>query len=276
MNLYRSNHPDDVAKLDTAELRERFLIEEIFRDGDIATSYVQDDRMIVGGAVPLAAPLTLGDEGIGVQAGTLSRREFGIINLGGAGAVTFGNSRFDMAPRDGLYIGAGHTDFRFESASADDPARFYIASTPAHQAFEACHIPFAEARALHLGDATKANVRTIRQYVHPDICRSAQLLMGLTTLEPGSNWNTMPCHTHDRRMEVYFYFDLPESERVFHFMGEIDETRHLVVAPNQGVIAPSWSIHSGVGTASYSFIWSMAGENQVFEDMDGVPTMALR
>ena len=177
---------------------------------------------------------------------------------------------------DGLYIGAGHTDFRFESASADDPARFYIASTPAHQAFEACHIPFAEARALHLGDATKANVRTIRQYVHPDICRSAQLLMGLTTLEPGSNWNTMPCHTHDRRMEVYFYFDLPESERVFHFMGEIDETRHLVVAPNQGVIAPSWSIHSGVGTASYSFIWSMAGENQVFEDMDGVPTMALR
>ncbi|MCP5367499.1 MAG: 5-dehydro-4-deoxy-D-glucuronate isomerase [Hyphomicrobiales bacterium] len=276
MHLYRSNHPEDVATLNTAQLRDRFLIEEIFRDGAVAMSYVQDDRMIVGGAVPTDGPLVLDDATIGVQAGTLSRREFGVINLGGPGEVGFGNNRFDMAARDGLYMGAGQHAFTFASASADDPARFYIASTPAHRAYDAHHIPFERTIALHLGDPAKANVRTIHQYVHPEICKSAQLLMGMTMLESGSNWNTMPCHTHDRRMEVYFYFDLPPEERVFHFMGAVDETRHLVVAPEQGVIAPSWSIHSGVGTASYSFIWSMAGENQVFDDMDGVATSALR
>ena len=276
MNLFRSNHPDDVAGLSTAELRDRFLIDRIFDQGAVAMSYVQDDRMMVGGAVPLGEPLALRDDSLGVQEGTLSRREFGVINLGGAGFVAFGNSRFDMAPRDGLYVGAGQRQLEFGSADPEDPARFYIASTPAHQAFQAQHIPFEKTRPLHLGDSGKSNVRTIHQYVHPEICPSAQLLMGMTLLEEGSNWNTMPCHTHDRRMEVYFYFDLPPEERIFHFMGEVEETRHLVVAPEQGVIAPSWSIHSGVGTASYSFIWAMAGENQVFEDMDFIDTAALK
>jgi len=276
VNLFRSNHPRDVARLTTAELRDRFLIKKIFSQGEVVMSYVQDDRMMIGGAVPQAAPLTLQDQRLGVQDGTLSRREFGIINLGGPGVIAFGNSRIDMAPRDGLYVGAGQRSFVFESAKADDPARFYIASTPAHQAHEVQHIPFEKTRPIHLGDPAKANVRTIHQYVHPEVCRSAQLLMGMTLLAEGSNWNTMPCHTHDRRMEVYFYFDMPPEERVFHFMGEIEETRHLVVAPEQGVIAPSWSIHSGVGTANYSFIWSMAGENQVFEDMDFVSTAALK
>ncbi len=276
MNVFRSNHPQDVARLDTEALRQRFLIEQIFRDDAITMSYVQDDRMIVGGAAPIRESLPLDDEALGVQDGTLSRREFGIINLGGPGIVTYGNTRTDMAERDGLYVGAGHNRFDFASADPDTPARFYIASTPAHEAHEARHIPFTETRSIKLGDPVRANVRTIHQYVHPEICDSAQLLMGMTLLAEGSNWNTMPCHTHDRRMEVYFYFDMPAEERVFHFMGEVDETRHLVVAPEQSVIAPSWSIHSGVGTASYSFIWAMAGENQVFEDMDHIAITDLR
>lgn len=276
MNLFRSSNPRDVAGLSTADLRERFLIERIFSEGEIVMSYVQDDRMMVGGSIPLGKTLALEDAALGLQEGTLSRREFGIINLGGPGVVAFGNSRIGMTPRDGLYVGSGQHGLNFESATPENPARFYIASTPAHQAFEARHIPFEKTRPLHLGDPAKANQRTIHQYVHPEICRSAQLLMGMTLLSEGSNWNTMPCHTHDRRMEVYFYFDMPPEERIFHFMGEVEETRHLVVAPEQGVIAPSWSIHSGVGTASYSFIWSMAGENQVFEDMDFISTTALK
>ncbi len=276
MNVFRSSHPQDVTGLDTSQLRDRFLIDTIFRDGQITMSYVQDDRMIVGGAVPGGDPLTLDDASLEVQDGTLSRREFGVINLGGPGSIVFDNDRVDMDARDGLYIGAGVHNIRFASKDAADPARYYVASTPAHRAHAACHIPFEKTRTIHLGDPAKANVRTIHQYVHPEICDSAQLLMGMTLLKEGSNWNTMPCHTHDRRMEVYFYFDMAPEERIFHFMGETDETRHLVIAPEQGVIAPSWSIHSGVGTSNYSFIWSMAGENQVFDDMDHIQTAALR
>lgn len=276
MNHFRSNHPSDIPGLNTAALRDRFLIERMFSDGEVVTAYVQDDRMIVGGAVPNDTPLLLDDDMLGVQGGTLSRREFGIINLGGPGHIVFANNRTEMAARDGLYVGAGHDGFSFASTDPADPAKFYIASTPAHQAYAHRHIPFEETRSIHLGEPAKANVRTIHQYVHPEICQSAQLLMGMTLLAEGSNWNTMPCHTHDRRMEVYFYFDMAPHERVFHFMGEASETRHLVVAPEQGVIAPSWSIHSGVGTTNYSFIWSMAGENQVFDDMDAVPTTALK
>lgn len=273
---YRSNHPDDVATLRTAQLRDRFLIPDVFQTGSIAMSYVQDDRMIIGGVVPTTTDLVLSDAEIDVQEGTLSRREFGTINLGGPGAISVGNARYDMQRHDGLYIGSGHNDFTFSSLNADDPAQFYVASTPAHQAFDTCHIPLDKARKMHLGDAAKSNIRTINQYIHPEICQSAQLLMGMTQLAEGSNWNTMPCHTHDRRMEVYFYFDMAPEERIFHFMGEADETRHLVVAPGQGVIAPSWSIHTGVGTTNYSFIWAMAGENQVFDDMDHIETRELR
>jgi len=276
LKTFRSSHPQDVAALGTTDLRDRFLIEKIFAPGHLSMSYVQDDRMMVGGAVPQAEALLMDDDALGVQAGTLSRREFGVINLGGTGHIVYDNTRVEMRPRDGLYIGAGHDRISFASADPADPARYYIASTPAHQAHDPRHIPFEATRSIHLGDPVKANVRTIHQYVHPEICASAQLLMGMTHLEEGSIWNTMPCHTHDRRMEVYFYFGMAPEERVFHFMGEVDETRHLVVAPEQGVIAPSWSIHSGVGMANYSFIWSMAGENQVFEDMDAVPTTALR
>lgn len=276
MHIYRSNHPDDVTKLDTEALRERFLIDNVFKSGAINVFYVQDDRMIVGGAAPVDTPLHFNDASIEVQDGTISRREFGVINLGGPGTIQFGTTRFDMKQRDGLYIGAGQNDITFESTDPKDPARYYIVSTPAHQVHNPTHIPFENTRRIDLGDASKANVRTIHQYVHPEICNSAQLLMGMTLLADGSNWNTMPCHTHDRRMEVYFYFDMPTDERIFHFMGEPHETRHLVVAPEQCVIAPSWSIHCGVGTASYGFIWSMAGENQVFEDMDHIATTNLK
>lgn len=276
MKLFRSNHPDDVSSLDTKQLRERFLIEEIFRPNSISMSYVQDDRLMVGGVLPKEEKLVLSGDTLSSQSDILLRREMGIINVGGPGRVIIGRDEITMDPRDGLYIGAGHEAIDFECFDKANPPRFYVASTPSHIKYDTVKIPFKKARSLHLGEPEKSNVRTIHQYIHPEICQSAQLLMGMTILEPGSLWNTMPCHTHDRRMEVYYYFDLPPQERVFHFMGEIDETRHLVVGSDQAVIAPSWSIHSGIGTASYSFIWSMAGENQDFDDMDFVETSEIK
>lgn len=276
MKLFRSNHPEDIVNMDTSRLRERFLIERILCDDKITMNYVQDDRMIIAGAVPVTTDLHMDALAFGLQAETFALREFGIINLGGPGVVRLGDQAVELIHRDGLYIGTGNQSLDFASLDAASPARFYIASTPAHQKYENVHIPFTSTRPLELGTPDKSNVRTIHQYIHPEVCQSAQLLMGMTNLAEGSLWNTMPCHTHDRRMEVYFYFNLPPDERVFHMMGEIDETRHIVVESEQGVIAPSWSIHTGVGTSSYSFIWSMAGENQVFEDMDAVDTATLR
>ena len=271
-----AHHPDDVRSYDTERLRREFLVENLFVPGEISLTYTHVDRMVFGGVVPGARALSL--EG-GKDFGTdvfLERREAGVINIGGPGAVEVDGLRHVLANGDGLYLGQGAGSVVFHSDRADEPAQFYLASSPAHQTFPTVRIARANANPRRLGSPESVNVRTIYQYVHPAVCRSCQLVMGLTVLEPGSVWNTMPCHTHERRMEVYLYFDLPPQARVFHMHGQPQQTRHLVVADRQAVISPSWSIHSGVGTAAYSFIWAMAGENQEFDDMDQVATESLR
>lgn len=263
-------HPDHFAAMDTEELRESFLIESVFEPGSIRMVYSMYDRIIAGGIVPTGTPLVLET---GPELATeffLQRREIGLINLGDAGTITVDGTDYAMGSRDGIYIGMGAKEVTFASDDAASPARFYLASTTAHHAYPTVQVAFADARRLDLGDAAQSNKRTIYQYVHPAIMPSCQLAMGYTILEPANIWNTMPCHTHDRRMEVYFYFDLGPEEVVFHLIGEPHETRHIVMRNEQAVISPNWSVHSGAGTSNYSFIWAMAGENQEFSDMDAV------
>jgi len=276
MNIRYANNPKDSKFYTTEELRANYLVEEIFVQGELKLTYSHVDRIIFGGAVPVGNSIGL-DAGreLGVQY-FLERRELGVINLGGAGKVTLDGEEYALENRDGLYVGAGIKDVRFSSEDSENPAKFYINSAPAHASYPTVKIEISKANPVKLGSPETSNKRTIYQYVHPNVCKSCQLLMGMTILEPGCVWNTMPCHTHDRRMEVYFYFDMDNNSRVFHFMGEPDETRHLVVANEQAVISPSWSIHSGVGTGSYTFIWGMVGENQVFDDMDAIKTFDLR
>lgn len=271
-----SSHPQDARHLTTGQLRERFLIDTLFVDDRAMLAYSHFDRIIAGGIQPVRGPIALE---AGKELGTksfLERRELGIINVGGPGIVTVGADTFALASRDGLYVGMGQGPVSFASDSAASPAKFYLNSAPAHKAWPTEHIPLARAKKINLGDAASANVRTINQYIHPAVCPSCQLVMGLTELALGSCWNTMPCHTHERRMEVYFYFNMASDTRVFHLMGEASETRHLVVANEQAVISPSWSIHSGVGTGRYSFIWGMVGENMEFTDMDFIPMDSLK
>lgn len=276
LDIRYANHPDDVKHYTTDQLRQHFLIKTVFKADEASLTYSHVDRIIAGGIMPV-------NSAVGLEAGSemgvdyfFERREAGIINVGGPGSITLDGERFELVKRDGLYIGKGVEKIRFESASANDPAKFYFNSAPAHQAYPHTKIDIAQANPVTLGDDETCNKRTIYQYVHPAVCQSCQLVMGLTVLESGSIWNTMPCHTHERRMEVYFYFDLDEKDRVFHFMGQPDETRHLVVASDQAVISPSWSIHSGAGTSNYTFIWGMVGENQTFDDMDHLKPSELR
>ncbi|QFU75448.1 5-dehydro-4-deoxy-D-glucuronate isomerase [Halioglobus maricola] len=276
LDIRYAAHPDDVKHYDTEKLREHFLIESLFRPGEVHLTYSHVDRIIVGGITPAAAPLTLeaGKE-MGVDY-FFERREGGIINVGGKGSITLDGERFELDKRDGLYIGMGVKEISFESESADAPAKFYFNCAPAHQSYPNVKIEISQANPVKLGADETSNKRTIYQYVHPAVCESCQLVMGLTMLEPGSIWNTMPCHTHERRMEVYFYFDLDAGQSVFHLMGQPKETRHLVVANEQAVISPSWSIHSGAGTSNYTFIWGMVGENQTFDDMDHLSPADLK
>jgi 4-deoxy-L-threo-5-hexosulose-uronate ketol-isomerase len=265
-----NNHPEDSKRYDTKLLRERFLIDRVFQDDDILLTYSHHDRIIAGGIKPVQNVLELP---ITKDLGTdyfLERRELGVINVGGAGFMELDGKRYDMAPRDGFYVGQGVKSVRFGSNNAQEPAKFYLNSAPAHHAYPQKHISFSEANPNHLGSPKTLNERTIYQYVHPAVCQSCQLVMGMTILNEGSAWNTMISHTHERRMEVYFYFNMAPETRVFHFMGEPNETRHLVIENEQAVISPSWSIHSGVGTSDYTFIWGMCGENQTFDDMDHV------
>lgn len=269
-------HPDHFAAMDTEDLRENFLIEPVFVPGEVRMVYSMFDRIIAGGIVPTSAPLALET---GPELATeffLQRREMGLINLGGAGTITVDGRTYPMKRRDGIYIGMGARDVSFSSDAAADPARFYLASTTAHHAYPTVQVAFEDARRVDLGDNAQSNKRTIYQYVHPAIMPSCQLAMGYTILEPANIWNTMPCHTHDRRMEVYFYFDLEPEDVVFHLIGEPRETRHIVIRNEQAVISPNWSVHSGAGTSNYSFIWAMAGENQEFTDMDAVAMTELR
>lgn len=276
MDIRYSSHYEDVKKYDTADLRRHFLIENLFAAGELEMVYSHIDRIIIAGAVPTSKPLFLK---AGKELGCdyfLERREMGVINIGGPGIVKLDGAKYDLNSRDGLYVGMGVKEVSFESLDAGNPAKFYINSGTAHKSYPTVKIDLGKANKVKAGSDEECNKRTINQYVHPAVCKSCQLVMGMTILEPGSIWNTMPCHTHDRRMEVYLYFDMDDDSVVFHFMGTPDETRHIVMKNEQAVISPSWSIHSGVGTKNYTFIWGMVGENQTFTDMDAVETGSLK
>lgn len=271
-----ATHPDQVTGMSAERMRGYYLVDRFFEPGTIALTHSHVERMIVGGAMPAEAPLTLETCAELATGPLLAMRELGIINIGGPGRVSVDDVDYEMAPRDGLYVAMGTAKVAFSSSDAAHPAKYYLVSTPAHARFETTRIPIDRAKPMPMGSPATSNERVIYKYVDPEVCRSAQLLLGLTSLKEGSVWNTMPCHRHERRSETYFYFDMKPDARVFHFMGEPQETRHLVVANEQAVISPPWSIHTGCGTASYSFIWAMGGENIDYRDMAGVPMDALR
>lgn len=287
MELRTASSPRDVKHYTTDRLREEFLIQKLFVPGEIKLVYSHVDRMITGAAVPAdcALALTAGEE---LRAEYfLQRREMGVINIGGPGRITVDGRDYQVGSREGMYIGMGKRDVVFASADPEAPAKFYFNSTPAHRLCPTVLIRpegtpaddvviIKKENKVELGTLEESNHRTICKYILPGQVESCQLEMGMTHLEPGSVWNTMPCHTHDRRMEVYLYFDLPEDAFVMHYMGEPQETRHLVVRNEEAVISPSWSIHAGAGSRNYTFIWGMAGENQDFDDMDGIDNGDLR
>ncbi len=261
---------------DTDALRKNFLISDLFTPGEISLTYSHLDRTIVGGAMPGAEPLKLvSSKPVGSDP-FLTRRELGVFNIGGAGQVVLDETSHMLDPTDCLYVPMGIADVRFTSNDPANPAKFYLISTPAHHAYPARLLTAEDANRLDLGADEDANKRILRQYIHPDICQSCQLVMGMTTILSGSVWNTMPCHVHDRRSEVYLYFDMADETRIFHFMGEPTETRHMVLKNEQAILSPGWSIHCGSGTGRYSFIWSMAGDNQDFTDMDFIAMEDLR
>jgi len=276
MEIRQAVHPEHAAMFATEDLRAHFLVEALFAPGQTRMVYSYYDRLIVAGVVPQDTLELDVDEKIIGASHLLERREMGIINVGGEGRLVVDGTEYPMAPRDGLYVGMGSREIVFRSADAAQPAKYYVNCAPAHKTYPTAKVAFAEADPIHLGEMENSNKRTIRKYFHPEGVRSCQLVMGMTTLEPGCVWNTMPVHTHPRRMEAYLYFDMAEDNVVFHFMGEPTETRHLVVRNEQVVLSPSWSIHSGAGTGSYTFIWGMLGENQTFTDMDGVDMADLR
>ncbi|MGK3141131.1 5-dehydro-4-deoxy-D-glucuronate isomerase [Pantoea sp. C2G6] len=278
MDVRQSIHSDHAKQLDTDALRREFLIENIFTADHYTLTYSHIDRIIVGGVMPVNRPVTFGDE-MGKQLGVsyfLERRELGMINIGGPGLVEVDGRRWEVGHEEALYIGKGARNLLFRSLDPAQPAKFYYNSAPAHSTFPDKKITLQEAATATLGDAATSNRRTINKFIVPDVLPTCQLTMGLTKLDEGSLWNTMPCHTHERRMEVYFYFDMSPESAVFHMMGEPQQTRHLLVHNEQAVISPSWSIHAGVGTQRYTFIWGMVGENQVFDDMDHVKISELR
>ena len=287
MELRTAASPKDVKHYTTERLREEFLIQDLFRTGEIKLVYSHIDRIITGSATPAGEELTLtaGDE---LRAAYFcERRELGVINIGGKGTVTVDGRKYELDRKDGMYIGMGSKEISFSSADAANPAKFYLNSAPAHTSYPTVLIKpegtpsedvviVKDENKVELGSLEQSNHRTICKYILPGQVESCQLVMGMTKLEPGSVWNTMPCHTHDRRMEVYLYFDIPEDAFVMHYMGEPTETRHIVMRNEEAVISPSWSIHSGSGSQAYTFIWGMVGENQDFDDMDGVANQDLK
>ena len=278
MDIRQPVHSDHARTLDTEGLRRHFLIEGLFKADEATLTYSQIDRIIVGGIMPVNKAVSFSPE-LGRHTGTdffLQRRELGLINIGGDARVMVDDQTFEVAAREALYVGQGAKRLEFSSVDGANPAKLYFNSAPAHTAYPHRKITKAQASPETLGAPETSNRRTIYKYLVPDVLPTCQLVMGMTQLEPGSMWNTMPCHTHDRRMEVYFYFDMNDDAAVFHMMGEPTQTRHIVLRNEQAVISPSWSIHSGVGTQAYTFIWGMVGENQVFKDMDHVPMGALR
>ncbi|EST51976.1 5-keto-4-deoxyuronate isomerase [Brevibacillus panacihumi W25] len=276
MKIVYAHHPEDVKTYTTEKLREEFVMETVFAADEITLTYSHVDRIIYGGAMPVEKALSL-DAGKELAAKYfLERRELGVINVGGDGTITCDGEVHEIREKEGIYIGRGTKEVVFASKDPSRPAKFYLNSCPAHTSYPTVRINRQKALARPLGDNATMNKRTIYQFIHPDVLQSCQLSMGMTVLEEGSGWNTMPCHTHERRMEVYFYFDMAEDTRVFHMMGKPDETRHIVMSNEQAVLSPSWSIHAGIGTRNYTFIWGMCGENQDFDDMDHVAMKDLR
>ena len=280
MDIRYSCNQRDFKRYTTEEVRGEFLIEKLFTPDEVTAVYSHVDRMVTLGIMPVSEKVSI-DKGIDVWAnfGTeyfLERRECGMFNVGGAGRVTVDGTVYEMGYKDCLYITKGAREVFFESADSAAPAKYYIVSAPAHTSYENRLIRIADAAKRTIGALETSNRRTINQFIHPSVLQTCQLSMGMTVLEPGSVWNTMPAHTHERRMEIYFYFEVPQDNVVFHMMGEGQETRHIVMQNEQAVISPSWSIHAGAGTSNYTFIWAMGGENQAFDDMDNIPTTELR
>ncbi len=280
MDIRYSASPNDVKRYTTQELRDEFLIQHLYVPDTVRATYSHVDRMVVMGIMPVDEKVSI-DKGIDVWAnfGTsyfLERREAGVFNLGGKGSIEVDGERYVLGYEDCLYIAKGAKEVSFSSEDPAAPARFYLASTPAHKTCKTTFLSFDNANHRPCGGAENSNQRVINQFIHPDVLETCQLSMGLTQLSPGSVWNTMPSHTHERRMEVYTYFEIPEDQVVMHFMGQPEETRHLVMQNFDAVISPSWSIHSGCGTANYTFIWAMGGENQAFDDMDDLRPTDLK
>ena len=267
---------EDFKHYDTERLRKEYVVEDVFAKDDLSLTYSYIDRIIFGGTIPVTKEVVL-DSAPELRAEHfLDRREMGVINIGGDGKVIVDSKEYILKHWEAIYIGRGVKEVKFSSINSSSPAMFYMASCPAHKEYPTTLIPYEKADHRHAGDKNHCNERTLNRYIIPENVTTCQLSMGLTHLEEGSIWNTMPCHTHARRMEVYFYFDIDKGQCVFHFMGNKEETRHIVMFNNQAVISPSWSIHSGAGTKNYTFIWAMCGENQDFDDMDNISCDELR
>ena len=276
METRYGSSPEMIRHFSTTQLRDEFLVEELFVSGKVCLTYTHNDRMIFGGVTPTESELEIKlSKELGVSY-FLERRELGVINIGGPGYIVIDGVSEPMKKQDGYYIGKETKEVIFKSEDASNPAKFYCVSVPAHKKYPNVKISIDEITPFETGEAKTLNERKIFQYIHPNICESCQLQMGYTILAEGSSWNTMPCHTHERRMETYLYFDMDPDTRVFHFMGTPDETKHLVIGNEQAAISPSWSIHTGVATADYTFIWAMCGENITYDDMDMIPMSELR
>ena len=276
MDIRYSTGKEPFKRMTTEELRQEFLITDMFRADDVSAVYSHVDRIVTMGAMPVKEKVSLEKnidpwKNFGVTY-VLDRRELGTINIGGPGRVYADGTEYPMKHWDGLYLPMGTKDVKFASDDSENPAKFFICTTPAHTPKPATHVPYEKAIHKHLGSQATSNERTINQYLHPDVLDTCQLSMDLTHLEDGSVWNTMPMHTHERRMEVYFYFDIPKDNVVFHFMGEPNQTRHIVMHNDEAVINPSWSVHAGCGTSNYTFIWAMCGENRAYDDQDWIKT----